>query len=373
MIHGHGGNIFEAASLLSCAPEKITDMSSNINPMGPMPGVLEYLKQNINAICRLPEANAGYANKAYADWQGFSKKSIVAGSGTTEILYLLPRALGIGSAVVVGPTYADYADALGINRADYTFSMRREDNGFSPDWDELARTARDADAVFFCNPNNPTGSFTELDRLSGLVESLPDTVFVIDESYLPFIYENGDKSMANLCLPNAVILQSLSKMLCIPGLRVGFCQAPPVMADKIRKHLPPWSLNALAQEAVSYISKNRDQANEHVRQTREFLKKERMAFYERLADIPGLAVFPSDTTFFLLRADNFTASEIWKHMLENRILIRDCSNFSGLDEHFFRISLKDPESNRLAAKLIAGYAGKSGKQRQMAEDSKNRS
>ncbi|MFW5930473.1 MAG: threonine-phosphate decarboxylase [Desulfosalsimonas sp.] len=357
MIHGHGGNIVKAAEILGCRPEEITDMSSNINPLGPMPGLLEHLKENIEKICRLPDPDAQHAANAYADLHGLSEKCVIAGSGTTEILYLLPRALGIRTALVAGPTYADYADALKINSAECTFFMRRADNRFCPDPEKLAKAAKGLDAVFFCNPNNPTGEFTDPEVLAGLASCLPDTYFIIDESYLPFVHGTAGKSIADPDLPNAVVLRSLSKMHCIPGLRVGFCLAPQALAEKIRIHIPPWSVNAQAQEAVSYISENSEAAKEHAGKTRQFLQQERKAFYKRLSDIAGLSVFQSDASFVLMRAQNFTAAEISRHMLENRILIRDCSNFYGLDEHYFRISLKDPETNRLAAGIIAEYSG----------------
>ncbi|MFW6082294.1 MAG: aminotransferase class I/II-fold pyridoxal phosphate-dependent enzyme, partial [Desulfosalsimonas sp.] len=149
MIHGHGGNIFAAAQALGCAPEDITDMSANINPLGPMPGLLEHLGHNIENICRLPEVDAYRAVKAYGDWQGIDKNRIIAGAGTTEFLYLLARALEIGSAVVVGPTYSDYADALEINNVEYNYFLRKSQNRFKPDLNMLKKQAEAADAVFF--------------------------------------------------------------------------------------------------------------------------------------------------------------------------------------------------------------------------------
>ncbi|MFP3999359.1 MAG: aminotransferase class I/II-fold pyridoxal phosphate-dependent enzyme [Desulfobacterales bacterium] len=372
MIHGHGGNIFAAAQALGCAPEDITDMSANINPLGPMPGLLEHLGHNIENICRLPEVDAYRVVKAYGDWQGIDKNRIIAGAGTTEFLYLLARALEIGSAVVVGPTYSDYADALEINNVEYNYFLRKSQNRFKPDLNMLKKQAEAADAVFFCNPNNPTGEFTDTEQLASLASCLPGTFFVIDESYLPFVCGRKNKTMAHTGLPNVLVLQSLSKIHCIPGLRVGFCTAPLSVAEKIRKYLPPWNLNSQAQAAVLFIARNSEAADAHAEKTRKYIQGQRAKIYERLSDIPGLEVFDSDTTFMLLRAESFNAAQIADHMLLSRLLIRDCSNFHGLDEHFFRISLKEPESNELAAELIAGFAEdkrrKAEDRRQRAED-----
>ena len=356
MIHGHGGNIFAASSALGCRPEEITDMSANINPLGPMPGLLEHLGSRIKNVCRLPEVDAGHAVRQYARWQGLPEERVIAGAGTTEFLYLLPRALGIGLALVAGPTYADYADALEINNAEYEFFMRKSRQGFRPDLERLAKAAKKADAVFFCNPNNPTGELTDPEELAVLACSLPDTLFIIDESYLPFANGNKNKSLAGAGLANTVVLQSLSKIHCIPGLRIGFCAAPGRLAEKIRKHCPPWSVNAQAQAAVTYIAENREKAEAHAGNTRQYLREQHAAMYAQIENAPGLAAYPSDATFILIQNKHFTAGQIAEHLLAHRLLIRDCSNFRGLNKHFFRISVKDPETNRRAARLIADYA-----------------
>ncbi|MBS3732974.1 MAG: pyridoxal phosphate-dependent class II aminotransferase [Desulfobacterales bacterium] len=356
MIHGHGGNIYAAASALGCRLEEITDMSANINPLGPMPGLLAHLAESIGNVCRLPEVDAASAVHAYADWQDLPAEQVIAGGGTTEFLYLLPRALRLESALVVGPAYADYADALKINRVDPEFFMCTPEHGFRPDPDRLAAAARNADAVYFCNPNNPTGRLTAPGDLAALAGALPQTLFVVDESYLPFAAGPKKHTLARFDLPNTVVLHSLSKMHCIPGLRVGFCVAPAPLAQKIRQDCQPWSVSTPAQTAISYIAQNRETAGAHARKTRQSLDARRRDLYASLADTPGLDLYPSHATFVLMRAAFFTAPEIAARMLSRRILIRDCSNFRGLDEHYFRISLKDPDSNARAAQVIAEYA-----------------
>ncbi|MBS0013293.1 MAG: aminotransferase class I/II-fold pyridoxal phosphate-dependent enzyme, partial [Desulfobacterales bacterium] len=310
------------------------------------------------AVCRLPEVDAGRAAAAFADFEDLDRCGVIAGAGTTEFLYLLPRAAAIGSALVVGPTYADYADALAINGVKQGFFMRESPRGFALDTDRLKRAAKDADAVFLCNPNNPTGGYTDTDLLADLARALPDTLFVMDESYLPFVPGAGEKSLARADLPNVVVLRSLSKMYCIPGLRVGFCAAPKDLAQTIRNHCPPWSVNAQAQQAVIYIAQNQDTAGKHEEKTRQYLKDQRAAIGRRLAGVTGLRVHDSDATFILLEGKNFTAAEMAAHMLDHRLLIRNCENFKGLDNRFFRISVQDPVTNARAAELIAGYAQK---------------
>lgn len=355
MIHGHGGNIYAASAALGCLPGEIADMSSNINPLGPMPGLLEHLACSIKQICRLPEVDARQISDKYAAWQDIDSGYVSAGAGTSEFLYLLPRILKSRSAVVAGPTYADYADALAINKTRCHWVLRKNnDYKFMPDFKTLKKAAQNADMVFFCNPNNPTGEITDSEKLLFLARSFSDTVFIIDESYMPFA--PAPQSLARTGLPNIIVLQSLSKMYAIPGLRIGFCVSPENITSLIRNHCPPWSVNSLAQEAVRFITDNCDQAMAHEKSTRQYLSTQRDEITRKLSTVPGLYLYPAAATFILMRAKYFRAGQLARHMLNHRILIRDCGNFYGMDDHYFRISLKDPETNQKAARLIKNFA-----------------
>lgn len=355
MIHGHGGNILEAAERLACSPGDIIDMSSNINPLGPMPGLLEHLKNSMDRVCALPQVDAARAVSTYADWQGIAPNRVLAGAGTTQFLYQIPKALKITSAVIVAPTYADYADALAMHNIPFRYFLLDEEKEYAPDPDLLAKAAGKTDTVFFCNPNNPTGRYTATDDLEHLAKSCPDTLFVIDESYLPFVNDCGDDSIAYRRLPNVIVFQSLSKMFCIPGLRVGFCVAPAALSEKIAGYSTPWAVNSLAQAAVSYIADNADHAATHIKNTRKYLVNERAAFYESISGGSPLKMFSSQATFILLKLSGFCSADLVRHMLGYRFLLRDCSNFVGLSDRFVRVSLKKPDDNRQAADLIQAF------------------
>ena len=91
MIKGHGGNIFEVAQRLGCAPTDIYDMSSNVNPLGPPPGLVTSLIENIHTINALPEVDAGKAVRAFADRYDVDPDLVLAGNGTTQFIYSIPR------------------------------------------------------------------------------------------------------------------------------------------------------------------------------------------------------------------------------------------------------------------------------------------
>ena len=131
MTFGHGGNIYEMARLLNCRPADIVDMSSNINPLGPPPGLLEFLKENMGKITRLPEIDNRETIKYFADYLGTDPARLLAGNGTTQFIYSIPRILASKNSVIIGPTYSDYQDSLNRNRIPAKILASPESNGFS--------------------------------------------------------------------------------------------------------------------------------------------------------------------------------------------------------------------------------------------------
>ena len=83
MIQGHGGNVAALAAQLGCRPEAIVDMSSNINPLGSLPGLIDHLRERMECISRLPEVDAAGAVRALADLLDIDPDRVLAGSGTT--------------------------------------------------------------------------------------------------------------------------------------------------------------------------------------------------------------------------------------------------------------------------------------------------
>jgi threonine-phosphate decarboxylase len=274
-----------------------------------------------------------------------SPENLAMGNGTTQFIYAIPQALGIKSALVVAPTYADYHDACMLVGACVGYSFLDRARGFVPDLEEIARKARASEMVFFCNPNNPTGVFTPSDTLAHLVRLCPETLFVIDESYLPFCGSERVLSLARQGLPNALIMMSLSKMYALAGLRVGFLHGPSEIMAKIRLWCPPWSVNALATMAVEYLAKNEDEAFAHAERTRAFCAHEVNLWLECFANDTRVRFYPGAATFLLGKLARGAAAALCEHLRGRRILVRDCANFAGLSPAWFRVSMKGEKEN----------------------------
>jgi len=220
MIQGHGGNIFETAERLRCAPSEIIDMSSNVNPLGPMPELVEHLRKILpEAISVLPRVDSADIVGLFARRYNLDPFCALASNGSTQLIYDIPRAFETKKAIILGPTYADYADACRMQGVSFDEFFAEEDDGFVPDLSRFGDNLSSADTAFICNPNNPTGALIPARQLRDLCSAHPRVRFVVDESYLPFAPEGERQSMAGCGLGNVVVLNSMSKIYRLPGLR----------------------------------------------------------------------------------------------------------------------------------------------------------
>lgn len=337
----HGGDIIATARSLGCGIADLMDMSGNLSPLGPDPLLLEFLGNHLNEIGFLPEAASNELRSVFATRYNRKTADVLAGSGTTEFIFSIPQAVAPERALVIAPTYSDYQKACRMAGVPVEFFHLAEEAAFVADLAGLEAAIRQDDLVFICNPNNPTGQLISSLALHELAGRHPEATFVIDESYIAFCTEHS-----LLHLPpqgNLFILSSFSKAYGIPGLRLGFLSGSPLHLESIQKKGRPWGVNRLAQLAGLYLLQHEAQIRS---QLLSFVENERSSFSRRLAELPGVTPFQSAAHFILCRLDGpVDAEQLRMRLLEKRIMIRNCANFTGLDQRFFRINLRRPEEN----------------------------
>ena len=354
MLIGHGGNIKNLAKTLQCSIDEILDMSSNLNPLGPPENIKNIICDNLAAVESLPEVDAITMRKGFAGFHKLNYKHVIAGNGTTWFIYTIPKAINSRKVIIAGPTYSDYKDACIMHGIKFEHCFANRSDVFKLDIDKISQMAQQADTVFICNPNNPTGSLISKDKLEYLILKHKNTIFIIDESYLPFVDKAQDVSMVSeFQYKNLIVLSSMSKIFRIPGLRTGFLSAPQNIVEKIMAYYQPWSVNALAQIVINDIFDHPEKIEPFYEKTRNFIKKEKLIFLECLKNIKELQTFDSSAYFILARlTGSITAEDFCTRIGQNKILIRNCANFFGLSDKYVRFSLKKREDNLKLAALI---------------------
>ncbi len=338
----HGGNIVSMAAELGCPVTELLDMSSNLTPSGMVPGLREELINHLEEIAFLPEAGSETLLDIFSTLHNLKSTEVLAGNGTTEFIFALPMALENKKALLVNPTYSDYQVACswaGVETENFFLEKEEE---FQLNFSRLDSRLSGKELVFICNPNNPTSVLISSRKLEDFIRSHPASTFVIDESYLPFTRE---KSLLDIDLPkNLFLLCSLSKIYGIPGLRLGFMVATENSLAHFSEHSKPWGVNRLAQVAGEFLL---TKADAYVEEVQKFIEEERPEITERLGLLPGVTVIPGAANFILCSlAGDLKADQLKERMLEQKIMIRDCSTFTGLDKSYFRISLKDKKGNQ---------------------------
>ena len=337
----HGGNIVATAKELGCAIDELIDMSSNLSPLGMVPGLRQAIEAGLDQISYLPETESETLRRIFADKYGLQENEVLVGNGTTEFIFALPTAFAKNRAIIVNPTYSDYQLACkwaNVPAANFMLTLEED---FFLDVEQLSSGFQGGELVFICNPNNPTGALTSNDTLYELIVRNPATFFLVDESYLPF---TDEKSLLHYDLPpNLFILCSSSKIYGIPGLRLGFLVAKADNLNRLTGQRKPWGVNRVAQLAGEFLLQHGDG---YVEQVRQFVAEERPAFAGKLQEIEDIHVIPGQANFILCYLKGaLRASDIRDELLKKKIMVRNCANFTGLDEHYFRMSLKAREEN----------------------------
>ncbi|NTW77454.1 MAG: threonine-phosphate decarboxylase, partial [Syntrophaceae bacterium] len=348
MTDKHGGNIMKLALAAGKSIEDILDFSANINPLGAPDWLRPLISSSVSSLVHYPDPHCTELKNAIAERFGITPDEVIAGNGSTEILYLLPRVLSASRAIIPVPSYLDYASAVELSGIQVEKMPLKEEEEFALNIPHLAEKLRGDEMVIVGQPNNPTGFFCNDNELRKLANDHPNTTFIVDESFINFI--EGAQSLIKNRPSNVVVLFSLTKFYAIPGLRLGFAVADRAIIEQLYKIIPPWTVNTIAQAVGTAAVKDTDYEAE----SKKFVLEERQWLQNELSNMSGLKVYPGSANFLLIKINrkDKSAPQLAEKLLKDGIAIRVCDNFAGLDEQFFRVAVRTREENiRLCAAL----------------------
>jgi len=344
----HGGNLRTLAETAGVPESEILDFSANINPLGPPDWLRSLISANVGALCHYPDPSCAKLLAAASAHYGVPEDTLLAGNGSSELLYGLLPILKASRAIIPVPSYWDYDAAA--QRA----GLELQQIPHGVDALERAIAASPSPSIAILGqPNNPTGASLDAESLRMLVHGHPDVWFVIDEAFADFVV--SQQRFVDRRPPNVIVLLSITKSFAIPGLRLGLLAAEPEIVTRLRAALPPWSVNTLAQVVGEAAFRD----SEFLHRTRSAVRQWREQLAEGLAAIPGLYVYPSEANFLLVRMEPYgrNARELAAQLLRRGIAIRVCDNFAGLDAYHFRVAVRTEREN---ARLLTALADELG-------------
>ena len=348
MTYAHGGNVRKLAKAAGRSTKDLLDFSANINPLGPPEWLRSLVSSQVSFLVHYPDPDCSLLATSIATRYGVREEEVLVGNGSTEIIYLLPRALPVTRALIPVPSYSDYACAVELAGKTVEKMFLKEDEAFKLDLSTLDSKLFGNELVFIGQPNNPTGLFVDTMALRALVSRHPSTIFAVDEAFFDFV--EGTDSLIHNRPPNVIVFYSFTKFYAIPGLRLGCTIAEPGIIQEIRRIMLPWSVNSIAQA----VGEKALQDHTYAMRTKAFVREQREFLFKELQSLSGLTVYPGKANFLLVRIDrkNIDAPILARQMLSSGVAIRVCDNFDGLDARFFRVAVRTEEENlRLLAAL----------------------
>ena len=350
----HGADINSAAELYGLEADKIIDFSSNINPF-----IVDSMDKIVAAgggsLQKYPDIKYRRLRKNISDYLGVDDSQVIPGNGATEIIYLLMRNLS-GRLAIINPTFSEYrkgAEIAGLSVVDFVMDWKKD---FKLDLDEIYRRKDEFDSIFICNPNNPDGSVREIKKLLEFAEK-EGKLLIVDETFIEFADSEKDRSLVNMVekSKNLFIIRAVTKFFGIPGIRLGYgISSNRELLQKMYDEKEPWTINSFADSASDFIFKE----EEYIRKSKEYFSKERVCMINEINKIDGIKAFNSDANFILVRFENKNVLDVKENLLKRAgLLIRDASNFIGLDSSFARVAIKNHEQNIVLVDALRSVLG----------------
>ncbi len=314
----------------------LIDMSSNMNPLGTPRELIELIKRGVEEehYAHYPTELGDELRAALAEYEEVDYGVTYVFNGATEALQILIMRLRPGLVIIPIPNYSDYLRLSQLINAKIELV---EYWGHESILNTLLNRLRPNTLLVLSNPNSPMGYLIKRDFLLTLAEELRrrGSILIVDESFMDFVRNRESLIEDSLNYDNVFIVKSYTKLLAIPGLRVG---AVYTGAD-IEDFVPTWPVNSIAEYAVSRYMK---QASGFRELTISYVENEKARLTKVLNEL-GINYYDSVTHYLVIRHQPWLGEELLKF----NFLIRDLSNIPPLTRGFFRVSIRSRGINDL--------------------------
>jgi histidinol-phosphate aminotransferase len=290
--------------------------------------IIESIARELITVNRYPDREftalrdslAGYL-EGTEPGAGITREHIWAANGSNEILQQILMAFGGPGRSVLGfpPTYSMHSIIAAGTGTTWIAGERDEAFLISPEtavgWIERTHP----DIVFFCAPNNPTGTPLGLDTIAAAYEAF-DGIVVVDEAYAEFSPEGEPTALSLLeGRPRLIVSRTMSKAFAFAGARLGYLAADPAVTDALRLVRLPYHLSALTQAAAVAALAHAPEMLAMV----DDIKRQRDRMVDELTEL-GYTPWPTAANFVLFGGVE-DPEWLWQQLLDRGIIIRNLS------------------------------------------------
>lgn len=320
------------------------DFSANTNPFGTPESVCRAVIESAELLNQYPDPYCRELVAALADFEQLPQEYVLCGCGAAELIFSFCTAVKPKRALELAPTFSEYSSALeAVGCTVERYGLNRE-NGFAltEEFVEHLRNS-DCEVLFLCNPNNPTGQIVKPALLEQIVDICRERGIrlFLDECFLDLSDQGRERSMKETLgrYPELLILKAFTKSYGMAGLRLGYCLSSDAqLLTAMGRSVQPWNVSLPAQKAGVAALKEIEFLNE----TRAVIRAQRAWLREQLEQL-GFYVCPAQANYLLL----YHELPMYERLLEREILVRDCSNYHGLEQGWFRVAVRQEKENRV--------------------------
>lgn len=339
--HQHGGDVYRYKGCI--------DFSSNCNPLGTPQSVVEAVKESASRMSDYPDVRCQDLRDALAAYEDVSPSALFIGNGAAEVIFALCLALKPKKALVPAPTFAEYEQALSNVDCQAVHEYLKDEEGFCVGDGFIQAICRERpQIVFLCNPNNPTGVVASAEFLREALKVCEETgaLLALDECFNDFIQDRDQYTMKPYLAdhPSLFILKAFTKRYAIPGVRLGYgLSANEELLERMESAVQPWNVSSLAQAAGVAALKE----EEYVDAGRRLIWEEQAYLKKEMKSL-GFRLYDSRANYILF----FSERPLWKECKDRGILIRDCSNYPGLSQGYYRVAVRTHEENEKLIQVL---------------------
>lgn len=346
----HGGNVWEGG-----APTEWLDFSANIRPEGAPRWVREALMGGMQDISYYPDMRMRRATEALAQYLGLSAETVRPTAGGISALDLATRLPATG-ALLVTPCFGEY-EQLCRNRG---WTVRKapllqETCSLGGLAERVVPALFTGCAVWLCNPLNPVGVAFAKEQVEEVLMAVERARgwLIVDEAFIGYCAERSIVREVETH-ERLLVAGSMTKLLGIPGVRLGYLCAHPRVLAELERYQHTWELNCFAEAVLRALPEHADEISKEAR-----LNAARRDGLRRGLEALNAFVYPSEAAFLLARFP-CSVEPIAERLKSEGILVRQCMDFDGLGDGFhLRLAVKDEASNaRLLVSLEKALRGK---------------
>lgn len=318
---------------------RIARLASNENPSPPSQPVVDEGTAALRQANRYPDERVDILVQALK--RHYGDYTFVTGVGMDGVIETVIRTLvNPGEKVVIAaPTFSFYGLAATAQAATVVPVFRKKD--FSVDPDALIRNGKDAKITVLCSPNNPTGNATPVDVVEKVLEGIGGVLF-LDCAYVEF--SGLDYLPLLKQYDNLIIGRTFSKVHSLAGLRIGYAFVPAWLQPYYIRAGTPFAVNSVSASAAAAALDDKEHADRYIAQVSRWRKRFRKEI--------RYPVLPSDANFVLVDVSPHTGDAMVAALAGKGVIVRSCRSFTGLPDHYIRVSIGEDWENELFIQSI---------------------